>query len=179
MLYHILQLHEQKRIFLQVSGPSAALIFSKSQIFLIFDLCFGWGMKNRSRALISGWWQSKTRRSVSSPTRTVVIDLVDWTAIWTIIRSASPGAWIILHPESCSFSPSSFMSLCLLAVSLRNTPFFSFKTMSPSKFTDGPKTQDLLWCAQSFVEGPCSYPSNTTVDQKASARMGLLEWGIK
>ena len=63
-------------------------------------------------------------------------------AIWTIIRSVSPGAWIILHPESCSFSPSSCR--CLLAVLLRNTSFFSFKTMSLSKLTDGPETSDLL-----------------------------------
>ena len=67
----------------------ATLMFQMCGCFVVF---FGSGQRKRSCDSMLAWRQRRLRRSVSSPTSTVLLELADCTAFITIRRSALPEA---------------------------------------------------------------------------------------
>lgn len=60
--------------------------------------------------------RARTSRSASSLTSTTVADLVDCMTVWTNRRSTSPSAWIVVHLDSSSLSPSRLINLRLFSL---------------------------------------------------------------
>ena len=95
-------------------------VASKNCVYKQNMLGLGLGLTTYLHTFNWAWWQSRTGRSVSSPTSTVVTDRADCIAVWTISRSASPSAWIVVHPDSsiCAVGkPSTYARSCFLSQS--------------------------------------------------------------
>ena len=94
-----------------------------------FVFFFGSVQKKRSCDAMLAWWQRRTRRSVSSPTSTVLLEL----AFITIGRSTSPEAWYTSQWLLFFFFFSSLsmkIKRCLLCLLATSCSFFMVTGMS-------------------------------------------------
>ena len=143
---------------LHVSVPILALAVLMSHSLAFLPL----GMKYTLWRLSVTWYRSKTRRSVSSPMRTVVELAATSRVVLTIRQSASSFAWWIWNPNFIKVSLRRLMKRCLLLGLARNFSRVSWRIMSPVKFTCTEVPCHLTWVA-ALVVCCVLYPSNTMV----------------
>ena len=106
---------------------------------------------------------NNTNTSVSSPTRTVCLDMEHFTGVRTISRSASPIACDVCIPAMFNLCDNKLIKACLLLRFIRNVFFFPRNFVDSINLTSIPTSLVfLLPCALSLVLGPPSYPSSTT-----------------
>ena len=103
MSCHIQELRTERICAGIMSGPRLCFITLMFQMCGCFVVFFGSGQRKRSCDYMLAWWQRRMRRSVSSPTSTVLLELADCTAR---LSSLLGDQHCLRHdvPHSCSFS---------------------------------------------------------------------------
>ena len=143
----------QKEYVLEyMSGPRLCFVTLMFQMCGCFVVFFGSGQRKRSCDYMLAWWQRRMRRSVSSPTSTVLLELADCTAFITIRRSALPEAWCTSQLFFFNSSLSMKLKHCLFCLLARNCSFFMVTGVSAVNVTVVPAFPfDRLWCVMSYV----------------------------
>ena len=100
-----------------------------------FEFFFGSGAKKILRFWWPAWCKSKTRRSVSSPTRTAAIVSAFWIVFYAIVKSSSACSWTTSHPIAQSSSPSMWINFCLFLLLLKKTSLLTARLMLLVKAT--------------------------------------------
>ena len=106
----------RKNMCWHMSGPRLCFVTLMFQMCGCFVVFFGSGQRKRSCDSMLEWWQRRMRRSVSSPTSTVLLELADYTAFITIRRSALPEAWCTSQLFFFNSSLSMKMKHCLFCL---------------------------------------------------------------
>ena len=96
---------------------------------------FGSGLKYSSQFVLFELQQRSMRRSVSSPTKTVLFDAADSIAVCISSTSASASAFLTTMLFCWKWLESSVMNLCLLVLLDKNISFFIEHIISPVKRT--------------------------------------------